>query len=518
MHQLDSSKPFSQSKLWELQARYYAERGIQAWRTGEVPHYVTSNPAMGKTYAELVYAFLCDLGRKGQTQETVYLLELGAGHGRLCYHFWKNLEVLLQAEVSPVPSLCYILSDMHGNNQDFWHAHPRLQPYFEKGWIDFAVYDATQPAELQLALAKTQLSTNSLSQPLIAIANYFFDSIPQELFFISEQEIYPTWVSLEIPATAKDASPKEMLKHIQVNYEVQAATENPYAEPYLKDLLDHYAQTLRPTHLLFPDTGIRCLHHLRQLSQQGLLLLTADKGSHRATALDRRHPPTLAKHGSFSLSVNYHALKSYCQSEKGLPLFPKHHTAYLQIGCLLFVSEPTTFRGTQLAFDRFVNTFGPDDYFSLKKFLEGEIPEMDFRTLMASIRLSGYDARLFLQLAPQLESTLVQLTSEERWGLFQTLILVWDLYFPLGEQQDLAFTIGGILYELAFFEEAIRFFDLSAQLYGPQSDVLFNQALCHAALNRPEVAKEVIQALLKKEPAHPDAQQFLAQLQAPTQP
>ena len=83
-HHLEKQKPFSQSLIWQLQRDYFSQTGIEAWRSSEeVPHYITSNPVVGKSYGELMLAFLRDLSLRGQTEETVYLLELGAGHGRL---------------------------------------------------------------------------------------------------------------------------------------------------------------------------------------------------------------------------------------------------------------------------------------------------------------------------------------------------------------------------------------------------------------------------------------------------
>ncbi|MFT6066454.1 MAG: hypothetical protein ACJAYY_001931 [Paraglaciecola sp.] len=45
---------FSQSKIWQLQSSYFTESGIDSWSSGAVPHYITSNPVVGKTYAEMV--------------------------------------------------------------------------------------------------------------------------------------------------------------------------------------------------------------------------------------------------------------------------------------------------------------------------------------------------------------------------------------------------------------------------------------------------------------------------------
>jgi hypothetical protein len=90
-----------------------------------------------------------------------------------------------------------------------------------------------------------------------------------------------------------------------------------------------YGDALEHTHLLFPHTGIRCIERQRRLSQQGLLLLSADKGSHLLSELDNRPAPKLATHGSFSLSVNYHAFREYCQKQGGLAFF--HGTIMLAL-------------------------------------------------------------------------------------------------------------------------------------------------------------------------------------------
>lgn len=120
MHQLESQQPFSQSLIWQLQRDYFHQVGIDAWRSGEVPHYITSNPVVGKTYAELVLALLRDLSVKGQREATVYLLELGAGHGRLCYHFFKHFEKYYEHSAIVLPPFCYILSDFTESNLEFW--------------------------------------------------------------------------------------------------------------------------------------------------------------------------------------------------------------------------------------------------------------------------------------------------------------------------------------------------------------------------------------------------------------
>ena len=60
---LETQQVFSKSLLWDLQRQYFAQMGVEAWRQGEVPHYVTSNPTIANSYAEVVFAFWRDQQR-----------------------------------------------------------------------------------------------------------------------------------------------------------------------------------------------------------------------------------------------------------------------------------------------------------------------------------------------------------------------------------------------------------------------------------------------------------------------
>ncbi len=360
MYLLEKQQPFSQSLIWQLQRDYFSEVGIDAWSSGVVPHYITSNPVVGKTYAELVLAFLRDLSLQGKHQETVYLLELGAGHGRLCYHFFKHFEKYYQQSAIALPPFCYILSDFTESNLEFWQNHPRLQPYLSKGWLDFALFDAENSSELFLQSAHITIQTQTLSQPLIVIANYFFDTIPQELFWVENQNISHCLLSLATESDPSELDTAQLINALKLRYDYEEAKLPIYAqESILNDLLETYCQELDCTHLLFPHIGIRCLERLRQLSRSGLVVLSADKGEHHKSNLEGYRAPTLATHGSFSLNVNYHAFSQYCIRQGGLALFPRHQQMSIDLGCLLFLADVSTYRETINAYERFVNDYGP---------------------------------------------------------------------------------------------------------------------------------------------------------------
>ena len=336
--------PFSQSQIWQLQKEYFETAGIEAWQNGEVPHYVTSNPLVGKTYAELVLALLRDLSGKGQQTETVYLVELGAGHGRLCYHFLKHFEKYYKNTSLPLPPVCYILSDFTEANLEFWKTHPRLQPYIEKGLVDFALFNAVSDSVIRLENSGKRIDKENLGQPIVVIANYFFDSIPQELFYIQNDTIEQVLLTSSSKLDPVKTEAAQLINTLELSYSY-AKTNDPFYpdEPVLTNLLKLYQHKLRNSHLLFPHIGIRCLERLRLLSRAGLVLLSADKGEHHLSNLDYLSAPQLTTHGSFSLNVNYHALKLYCENEKGISLFPRHQHSSLDLGCLILLDQPSSY-------------------------------------------------------------------------------------------------------------------------------------------------------------------------------
>ncbi|MEL6135172.1 MAG: SAM-dependent methyltransferase, partial [Bacteroidota bacterium] len=383
--------------IWKLQRAYFEEVGIDAWRSGELPHYITSNPVMAQTYAELVLALLQDLSLRGQTEETVYILELGAGHGRLCYHFFKHFERFYLQHALPLPPICYIISDVAESNLDFCQRHPRLQPYIQKRWLDFSCVDAETSEEIYLRQARTTIKEATLAQPLVVIANYFFDSIPQKLLYFEEEQIHQVFLSLQSTVPPDKLTPAEQLQHLKLDYTYEQIVET-YDEtsPSIHHLIASYRGKFQQTHMLFPHVGILCLARLHKLSKQGWVVLTADKGQHQLALLDSCSAPELTLHGSFSLGVNYHAFITYMQHMGGLAYFPTTPHAFLDIGCMLSAPEYTNGVMLQHTFERFVQQYSPDDFFLLKKLVEKHIHSLDLAEIMAICRLSKYDARLFL--------------------------------------------------------------------------------------------------------------------------
>lgn len=500
---LEDNKRLSESVIWQVQRDYFQSAGVDAWRQGTVPHYITSNPTMARTYAEIVFGFFRDRAElANDASQPIYLLELGAGSGRFSYHFLKILAELCGQAAFQVPAHCYIISDFSSKNIVFSRQHTRLQPFIEQGLLDFAVFDAEKDTALRLQVSGDSFQPGSLSQPLVIFANYFFDSVPQDLFYLDGGKLSETRIGISKPVEPDQNSGEQTLNGMQVSYQEQPADLPYYHEASLDTLLAEYRQTLTGR-LMFPNVGLRCLQRLRALSQEGILLLSADKGYHREEDLLNRSPG-ITPHGSFNvfLSVNYHAFRRYCEQQHGLALFPSHHHQSIDVACLLMLPECERYSETCLAHARLVTDFGPDDYFSLKKHFENTIASMSIGHILAYLRLSGYDARLMNQFMPQIRKVLPDSSPTERSDLLDMIHKVWSFYYPIGEDHDLAFDLGTLLYELDAYTEALVFFQYSLEAYGDSPATLYNMAMCHTQLNKKKKGITYLNKVLKIDPRH----------------
>ncbi len=479
---VEPSMPLCQSVIWNLNRNYYQQKGIDAWRENEVPHHMTSNAFVGKTYAELIFAALQDLNPSDYVDEPVYILELGAGHGRLCYHILQHLNKRIKGHHSLLPSFCFILSDIVDKNLEFFIDHPQLKKYFDDKKLDVAKFDATSSTSIELMIQKKTINKDELRQPLIVIGNYFFDSIPFDLFKIDGGKISETFIKTESKTTFTDPY-KIPLEDIELAYSYERKTFPNYSNETYDDILKEYSETLEKTFLMFPHIGLDCLSRLQTLSKAGLIVITMDKGIQHLQLLNNKPKPDWITHGSFSFTVNYHAFIKYAQLSGGSSLFCKYSNFFHELGCVILPNQPMSIKNLEEAYRLYVDDYSPDDFYCTMKFSYENMGTSTFKEIIPLIRHGAYDSTLFEKSLPRVKALIPTITYGERDRVFQTINRIWDNYFDLGET-DLAFELGGIMYDLGFFMQAIDFFEYSVLKYGYSQDSYYNQALCYFQLNK----------------------------------
>ncbi len=515
---LESNKRLSQSLLWQIERNYFDRQGIKAWNTGTVPHYVTSNPFLARAYAKVVFNYIRDCRDNAANSldpsQPIYILELGSGSGRFAYHFLKKFHSFFSHSTLKEIPVTYIMSDFTSQNLDYWKQHPRLQPFLEQNLLDFALFDAQEDTEIKLHNSGEILNAETLKNPLIAIANYFFDCLPQDIFTLVGGKLHETLVSISIPSTSisetkgeTDAQPdiknivaqnKELLNHLKIDYEDCPLTSDYYPDSHFNQILEYYQENLADTTVLFPITALNCLSRLHHLSNSRMLFISADKGYSREEDLLFRTKPNLTRHGNcFSLMVNYHAIGKYVKQIDGNFFTPPHRHNSIKICTCLFNSDSYPHVETQQAIEEYLINNSPDDFFALKKGIEQNYHAFTLSQIIAYLRLSGWDYKIFLDCFPAIVVHLETASESQCEELFFVLQQIWDNYYPIGEQRDLPFYIGMLLYNMGYYAEALEYLEQSQKLYGDDASTIYNMGMCHYRLRQLQFALDCIDRTLE---------------------
>lgn len=440
--------PLSKSRLWTLQRDYFIREGVDAWRHNVVPSYVTSNAFIAHAYAELVLAYLRDL----PDGKPLRILELGAGSGRFAHSFLKHFFSRHDGS-RPVT---YVMTDVSPANIDFWKGHERLQPFVQRGALDFAAFDAGQD--------ETPLFDPG---PLVVIANYVFDGIEQDLFEVKDGALYECRVCLSGEESAHDAA---------LEYSLHACSDSYYQSPNWNAILAEHARALTDTAFLFPVGAFRCLESLLSVCDGRMMLLAGDKGQTTLEALRGRGKPDPARHGSFSFGVNFHALSGFARRMGGKVLQTPHAAASLNVLAYLFGGNDHC--ATRDAFRRVVTDFGPDDFFLVKKGAEKGCEALSLPQIVALLRLSRWDQAVLDVFYDRLIEVLPEASRQEK-QMFRTCVgRIWDGHYPLGEDKDLAFRLGNLLAAAEDYAGALTLFKESLAAYGEDDHVRENMRLC----------------------------------------
>lgn len=514
---LEEGRRLSASLLWRLQRRFFEVRRLRAWSEGVVPHYVSNHPFLARAYGRLTVGFLRDWRAALDPREPVYCIELGAGSGRLGFHFLRQTLGALALPALRGLRLKYVMTDFSAGQIDELAGQPAFQPWIDEGVLDFAVFDTEAPGALRLLHSGEVLAPGALINPAVVIANYVFDSIPQDVFWIENGELSEALVTLSTDRAAPDLDDPNLLATVQLD-----ATYAPvggaavYGEPALDRLLAEYRDRLASTHLLFPCAALRCIEHFRQLAGDRLLLLSADKGFVHEEALAGRGLPGFAIHGSISMQVNYHALARHVLHLGGTVFHARRRQSSLRICALALGLPEEGLAETRHAFGEAVEVQGPDDFFTLKKGMEQAYGQLTAGQALAFLRFSGGDANIFLGLFPRLMALAPEMDEETRSELCAVVRQVWEMFLPIGEDRDVAFQLGLLLATAEKIPEALDLFTESLRLYGPDAATLYNVALCHYRLGRPEPALEAVAQALEIQPGHSAARRLQQALGAET--
>jgi hypothetical protein len=515
---LDNNLPLSQSLIWRRQREFYVQRGMEAWTVDKVPQFITNNPFIAEVYANIVLHFLrdcieLDRGASGSAspENPLRILELGSATGKFAYLFLRHLARLMSEEGMPLKAVRYCMSDCSESVLESWRANSHLAEFAHSGILEFRWFEAgTEMPELCTRQGMPPA-------PLVLIANYVFDSLPQDAFVIQDGRVLESLVTTRAPAT-DGASPSagQPLSRLQLSWQTAEASPQRYADTTWNQILEQYRTGLARASVLFPSAVLKTLEKLSELSDGRMLVLAADKGhAYEDMIALVQGPPKFEWHANdcFSLMVNFDAIGKYFLATGGEALLPDRHFSGLSLCGFLRRRSGDGFPATVKAYRQAQAAFGPDDLFTLLAWLNAHMEEMTVPQILAALRLTRWDPVALIRLFPVLGRQLRNVVAE-RNDLRDAVFKIWANHYPVEPGENvLAFDCGVILLELHFYADAMAMFKTSQQVLGPSAATSYNLGLCAQALGSPPEALAWMVEACALDPKFEPAQSARAKLE-----
>jgi hypothetical protein len=499
---LEKDVPLSRSMIWGLQRDFYARRGLKAWNEDLVPSYITNNPFIAEIFAGIAAAFVQDCmssARRGHQslspENPLRILELGAGTGKFSYLFLRKLASLLQRQNVPLQFVRYCMTDTSESVTAEWRANAYLQEFVSNGVLDFAVFQAGEEHQSQT------------EGPLVVIANYVFDSLPQDAFAVQSGEIHELLVTTSAAADGEIQS----FKDLRFSYQTSAVSPQRYADNISNAILEQYRTRLSTATVTFPASALQTLQQLGNSSDGRMLVLAADKGiTHEQDLALAAREPSLDFHAGgkcFSQVVNFDAIGKYFCANGGKALVPTKHFTSLNLYAFMQCNPDDEFTATHKEYQEALTAFGPDDLFAIMSWLNTHLDEISLSQALPLLRLTRWDPVMFVRLFPVIARH-ARNALPERSDLRDAVLSTWENHYPLNHDDNvLAFYCGVVLLELRFFSEAYSMFRKSQQLFGPSATTSYNLGLCCLGLGRSRDALELMREACSLDPSFEPAKQ-----------
>lgn len=509
MNIIEEGLPFSESLLWKLQYNAYQKSGPRAWK-------ISNNPYIARAFAWQTIAALRDWESELIAEEPVYLLEIGAGAGRFSYLY-------LHALIQNMPfkqRICLVISDNVDDYYDFWINHPKLKPLIDQGLIDFAQYDPTKAAKCELMLSGVKLEETK--NPVIAITNYFYAALPNDLFRCDEGELfegYPVIVTNGFTHQELLEQPKKM-KEVEVMFKPRPLDNLPRYpnDPGFDDVLQSIKDEIAEgTPFIIPVEAMRTIRNLKELSSGRLLILSADKAFQTCSELEQNcdHRPMVTDLGDVNVDVNGYALKIYTKILAGdMQSYPRPaKTDYRDVlfnHWIIHFGKPGS-QAQDMFKVLFEKGFNPMDCHKLiDKALSGD-DEFTMDQILSLIQLSNYDPQLLYFYRRLNIKELFESLEESHYHVqFETMTRINDHFYWINKEDDiLGYLLAQGFYYSKQFEKCRKVLYDLISLSGDSDQYRYFLGLSYFEEGKQEMAKKEFEKTYQLNPSHPLVGKYL---------
>ncbi|ANQ09308.1 Uncharacterized protein PCOAH_00034700 [Plasmodium coatneyi] len=275
-----SKEPLCDSVIWDLLQNYYRRAAINAWKENVVPSFVTSNSKIAKDYARVIVNYMKDWFNSSECDRNVpiYILEIGAGHGKFTYLILRALskyQKYFKSMNLPDRPFVYVFTDIAKDNITYCMNNGRLKRFintrdscdrtftsknnsyydseFEKNeeinydsstntssysssyddtdysdervrnyanfsMLDFAYFDGNETEEkIFLQVSKSYIPENT---PIVLICNYVLDSLLTDAWIVNgEDDFRRALLSVYSPNVEEDKTNADIMLRMSVTWD-----------------------------------------------------------------------------------------------------------------------------------------------------------------------------------------------------------------------------------------------------------------------------------------------------------
>ncbi|MBT4921901.1 MAG: hypothetical protein HON23_02680 [Rickettsiales bacterium] len=512
--EIEANKPFANSRIWKLQKDFYKNQGVSAW-IGKVPFYITSNCFLARKYAEMLINMISD-GLRNQTfnpKHPIYIFELGSGNGKFAYHLINDL-IQCRRDVQDIDlDIRYIMTDLCPKNIEFWKKHSQLKDMVIDGILDMGIFDADYCNDIQTEYAKKDITKNSLVNPPIVIGNYFLDTISCDLlrFQSGTVEQGNLTISTNVDNYANNAV--KDLKAVDIKYSFSEFDEKSITDKGVAQLVGYYKKNIEDSTVIIPTTTFKIVDFFSKIHKKNkAFFMFSDKGHVGLESLQLSQKPHFAFHGSFSLMVNFHALKHYYGLNKNSDVLLQDDGEGMSIVSFATNESYDKFGLFKNRFRKYANEFNVQNFMNLKNFYMDKIDSLTISEMMALLSLSNYDSKILLDLANPFVQKLSSISIKMKHNILANLKKIERNHYFLPNKENTIFELARVNYCLGSYGESVRLYKISIKYYGESLETLFNMGLSAYYANQKKLALECLQKLVQLDTNDKEAKDWVERI------
>src|SRR5262249_13114900 len=203
--------------------------------------------------------------------EPVFVLELGSRSAGLALSFMKTLtEKLPYFSHLEALKVRYVVTDFQEEGIKRIETDDSLQALGDAGAIDFAVCRPEQDGRVFLRNSRTELRTEAPSNPVVVIANDFFQSLKADLFRTRDKQLQVAGFAdrpTGQPCGGESFNAPLGYREVESTY---------FTNPGFRAVLDHCQLSAGSGEFIFPSGALSLIEGLRGLSNDNLVILSTD--------------------------------------------------------------------------------------------------------------------------------------------------------------------------------------------------------------------------------------------------